>query len=86
MKERLDLKTVEGLVVTFVEPEGPAARAGVEVNDVILQVEGLAMDKIQFLVRVASLAEGQALSLKTQRGEEKRDISVVGEPLKRKSF
>jgi serine protease Do len=82
MKERLDLKTIDGLVVTFVEPEGPAARAGIEVNDVILQVDGLVVDKIPFLVRVASLAEGEALSLNVQTGEEKRTVSVIGEPLR----
>jgi serine protease Do len=85
-KERLGLGTIDGLVVVYLDQEGPAARAGIAVNDVILRVGGLTMDKIPFLKRVASLSEGEALSLTLQRGEEERAVSVVAEVLKRREL
>jgi serine protease Do len=86
-KERLNLRTIDGLVVTYVDPQGPASRAGIAENDVILQVDGQPMDKIPFLIRVASLSEGQSLlSLTLQRGAEQQTLSVVADVLKRREL
>lgn len=82
--ERLGLGTAEGLVVTHVDEGGAAAHAGIVVNDVILLVNGVAMDKIPFLVRVASLREGESLSLEVQTGEEKRTVPVIGGPMRQR--
>jgi serine protease Do len=82
LKGLLNLGTIDGLVVVHVDPQGPAARAGIAVNDVILRVDGLAMDKIPFLIRAATLSEGEPLSLTLQRGEEQQTLSVVADVLK----
>ena len=40
LSQRLELPAAAGVIVTFVHPEGPAAKAGLLIKDVILQADG----------------------------------------------
>lgn len=78
-------RDAEGLEVVYVEPEGPAAKAGVKVKDVILEVDGKVMDKMSFLKKVASLPKGSLLPLKLQRGDGTMTVQVTVENLQRRT-
>ncbi len=71
------LATSRGLVVVYVDPEGTGASGGLRVNDVILAVDGEALDKIPFLERIAGLPGGTSVSLTVQRGKERIVLPVM---------
>lgn len=69
-----------GLLVTRVEPGQPGDRAGVEVGDVILEVDGLAQRRTWDLLRAVGQApEGEKLPLGILRKGKRRTIHVVPE-------
>ena len=74
-----------GLEVVYVEPDGPAAKAGVKAKDFILLVDGEVPTKMEFLKKVASLPKGSLLSLKLQRGTEVLTVGVTVENLTRRT-
>lgn len=67
--------TPGGLRVVHVDPEGPAAKAGVQVGDLIREVDGKPMGKEDFLVKVATTAPGGFIALKIQRNAETLDLT-----------
>lgn len=81
LAESFGLARAEGALVSSVEPEGPAARAGIEVGDVILRVDGRSIGGSQELPRVvAELRPGRSYVLQISRGGVRRDVVVtVGE-------
>jgi len=75
-----------GLEVVHLDPGSPAAGAGITVGDVIVSVDGEPMEKVPFLVKVASSKPGTALTLKVRDEEGTRDVKVtVGTLLYRKT-
>lgn len=81
LAESFGLARAEGALVSSVEPEGPAARAGIEVGDVILGVDGRTITGSQELPRVvAELRPGRSYVLQISRSGVRRDVTVtVGE-------
>lgn len=80
-RERLGLDRDNGLVVLSVEPDAPAARAGVLVGDVVLAIDGQRLDSPE---QVADLlgtgAAGRTLALELVRGGTRTRAEVtVGE-------
>ena len=69
----------EGLLVEHVSKDGPAAKAGIEANDVLLAVDGMPLKEAGDLE--AALNEGKEISLKVLRGGKPLTISVT--PAKR---
>jgi S1-C subfamily serine protease len=67
----------EGLKIVYLDPGSPAVEAGLKHGDVILEVDGEVLEKVPFLVKVASLKEGTPLVLKVREGEETRDVTVT---------
>jgi len=66
-----------GVVVADVEPEGQAETAGLRVADVILTMNGRAMeDARQFNVSLYRPAIGETIALEVQRGSKKLRLSV----------
>ena len=73
----------EGVLIKDVAPESPAATSGIRVGDVVLAVDGHAVDDPDGLrFRIATLAPGAAAHLKVWRGGQSYDIvtTVVAPP------
>jgi serine protease Do len=66
-----------GVVLADVLPEGPAAKAGLKIGDLVLSLDGRPMENArQFEVNLYRRAVGDAVSLTTQRGAAKQTVSV----------
>jgi serine protease Do len=73
----LGLSTVKGAIVTEVRPETPAERAGVKQGDVILSVDGKAIDSSNSLRnQVSRLAPGTNVTLTLLREGHERNLKV----------
>jgi serine protease Do len=71
----LGLKNDNGVEITGVEENSPAAKAGLKINDVILEVNGKALDDMeQFIGSIMRAPAGAKLSLTVWRGGAKRTI------------
>ncbi|HEX4808012.1 MAG TPA: trypsin-like peptidase domain-containing protein [Bryobacteraceae bacterium] len=77
MAEGLGLETEHGVIVSDLDPNGPAAAAGVQQNDIILAADGRRLESVRQLeVNVYREGPGKKVTLHVQRGEEKIDIPV----------
>lgn len=66
-----------GVLVGDVAPNGPAAKAGVKVNDIIASLNGKPMENArQFDVNLYRYGMGQQVALAVQRGQDKLTIQV----------
>jgi len=84
-QEERKLETAEGFIVTYVEKDGPGDKAGIQKDDVIVEVDGERMGKREFLVKVASMTKGSLLPLQVRRGEETLTVQVTVDNLKRRA-
>jgi len=67
-----------GVLVSFVQPQGPAAQADVRVGDVVHEVNGQTVHNRHELLRViASRAVGEQLTLSLSRGAARQSVNVV---------
>jgi len=68
LSQRLDLSAAAGVIVTFVHPEGPAARAGLQTKDLILRADGEPItDGSVWSAWVSEQAPGTRIELSVQR-------------------
>jgi serine protease Do len=73
----LKLSAVRGVVVDDVEPDSPAAKAGVKEKDVILQYDGQPVEgSVQFRRLVRETPPGRTITLAISRGGSTQNISV----------
>lgn len=80
MAEGLSLETDHGVIVSDVEPEGAAARGGVQVDDIIVGLNGKSItDLHQLEANVFQMEPGTKVTLRVQRGADQMDIPVVTE-------
>jgi S1-C subfamily serine protease len=66
-----------GLIVTYVEPDGPADKAGLKRGDVLLEVEGeevAGIEEVQKILR--GLEPGEETSLLVLHGDDLREVEV----------
>jgi serine protease Do len=80
MASGLSLPRDFGVIVADVEPEGPADKAGVQVGDIILRLNGKRLENARQLeVNVYRYPKGEKVSLDVLRGSEtlKMDVPVV---------
>ena len=64
LADHLDLKPGEGVIVRSLVPDGPAAKAGITVNDVITRVAGQAVGSpLEITRQIASHQPGESLTL-----------------------
>ena len=78
LAEGFGLARAEGALVSTVEPDGPAARAGVEQGDVIVRFAGRAVANSTDLPRiVAASRPGERVELAVIRGGAERHLAVV---------
>ena len=73
----LGAKATTGALVTDVVPDGPAAKAGLQKEDVIVAMNGKEMDGRSLRLAVGSLAPGSTVQLKVLRGGAERQYSVT---------
>ncbi len=74
----LGLKDAKGVVVNGVEPNSPAARAGIERGDVIVGMNGQDVDSLSaFRLRVSQLPPGTPVRLRALRNNVQKDVTVT---------
>lgn len=66
-----------GVIVTQVDPDGPAAAAGIERGDLILGIDGQTLGSARELVQALAEAEGSEVTLSIRHGDETRDQVVA---------
>ena len=64
---QLDLKTASGVVVTRVEPTGPAAEAGLQRGDVILEVDRKPVKSIEDFEKLTAQSDSKQVLMRVQR-------------------
>jgi serine protease Do len=81
LADSLGLAKTDGAAVGTVEEDSPAAKAGVEVGDVILRIDGRTVESSSDLSRtVRAVRPGQKITLSIWRAGKMRDVVVtVGE-------
>jgi hypothetical protein len=68
LADHLNLKPGEGIIVRSLVPDGPAAKAGITVNDVITRVAGQAVGSpLEITRQIASHQPGESISLELIR-------------------
>lgn len=71
------LETADGALVSSVEKDGPAAKAGLEPGDVILKFNGQAIDRASDLPpMVAAMAPGTSAKLEVWRHKQLKSLTV----------
>jgi membrane-associated protease RseP (regulator of RpoE activity) len=79
LRSQLSLAAGEGLVVTNVEGDSPAAKAGVMVNDVLLTLDGKALTTIEALSEQLQTIAEKTVSLELLRRGKPATLSVTPE-------
>jgi len=78
LAQTFGIKTAQGVIVTGVLNNGPAANAGIRPGDVITQVDGQPIRTVsELLTRIAALAPGQPAPFVLQRRGQQVDTSVT---------
>jgi serine protease Do len=78
LADSFGLKAPEGALVSSVDPDGPAAKAGIVPGDVILQFNGKAINQSTTLPGiVAQLQPGSTATMQVWRDGSTRDVSVT---------
>jgi serine protease Do len=73
----LDLSREWGVVLSDVRPDGPGAKAGLEIGDVVVTLDGKPMENgRQFLVNLYSREVGETVRLEIERRSEKLNLEV----------
>ncbi|MFK7867256.1 MAG: DegQ family serine endoprotease [Alphaproteobacteria bacterium] len=74
----LGLAEAKGAIVGGVEPDGPADKAGLQISDIIIELDGKTVDSSRALSRmVADTAIGKQVAVTIIRRGEKMDIAVT---------
>jgi serine protease Do len=80
MASGLDLPAQHGVIVSDLEPGGPAEHAGIQIDDIILGLNGRRMaTKHQLEANVFRLTPGTKVMLRVQRGEDQMELPVITE-------
>jgi len=78
LASQLKLKNGEGLVVTYVGSDSPAAKAGIQKNDVLLELDGqMLVLPAQLRKLVQSRAEGDEVTLTILRSGQREQIKAT---------
>jgi serine protease Do len=72
LAKKLKLPRTDGLVITRVESGSPAAQAGLEPGDILLQVSNTAVGSVKaFAKEMGNIESGRVVMLLVQRGDRK---------------
>ncbi|HEU4559348.1 MAG TPA: PDZ domain-containing protein [Longimicrobium sp.] len=73
-------RTDHGLLVLQVAPQTPAARAGVQPGDVVVEANGTRVERVQDLRAAFTRADGQEVRLTLLRDGRRQQVSVRWDP------
>jgi serine protease DegQ len=74
----LALENVLGVPIRGIVRNSPAEHAGIQVRDVVLEIDGKpTRDRIALLARIAELAPGSVVSVKVWRERKLQDVDVT---------
>jgi Do/DeqQ family serine protease len=73
----LGVKTSKGARVSMIVPDGPAAKSGLQNDDVIVALNGKEIDGRSLRLAVGSMAPGTTVDLKVLRGSTERKYSIT---------
>ena len=77
MAEALGLTFDAGVILADVIPGGPAAKAGLEPGDIVLSLDGKAMENgRQFRINVYTRGAGEQVAIEVRRGERTMTVKV----------
>jgi serine protease Do len=79
----LGLPEEQGLIIGDVVPGGPAAKAGVEIRDILLQLDGTSVNSLpEYEAALYRAPHGSAVTLELRRGGQmlKLEVPVLEEP------
>lgn len=79
LRSQLNIPEEHGLVVTTVEPDGPASKAGVMVNDVLLKLDGKTLKTIEEVVTNLQQIEAKSVTLELIRRGKPATLTVTPE-------
>jgi serine protease Do len=86
LAESFGLKKLSGALVSSVEKDGPAAKAGLEPGDVILKVDGKEIaQSAELAARIADVKPGTTTTLEVWRKGSTQDVKVTVGELKDKT-
>src|SRR4051794_505585 len=78
LAEALGISDQAGVIVADVDPDGSAAKAGVKAGDLIVGVDGKAMENgRQLRVNLYSRAIGDTVNIETLRGSERQTVAIT---------
>jgi Do/DeqQ family serine protease len=78
LAQTFGIKTEQGVIITGVLNNGPAAAAGIRPGDVIVQVGDQPVRTVsELLTRIAALTPGQAVAFKMQRRSDQVEATVT---------
>jgi S1-C subfamily serine protease len=78
LAETFGVKATEGVIITGVLQDGPAAVGGIRPGDVIVQVAGKPVTNVAGLLSsVAALRPGEAAPFQVQRGNRMLDLELT---------
>lgn len=77
LAETFGVKATEGVIITGVLQDGPAAQAGMRPGDVIVRVDGKNVGNVsELLTAVAALKPGTAATFNVQRGDKMVELNI----------
>jgi serine protease Do len=80
MADGLSLQTNHGVIVSDLEPQGPADHAGIQVDDIIVGLNGRRMDSVhQLETSIFRLAPKTKVTIRVQRGDNQLDLPAITE-------
>ena len=80
MADGLKLETDHGVIISDLEPNGPAAHGGLQVDDIITAMNGTSITSLhQLEARVFRASPGVKMNVRVQRGTEQLDLPVITE-------
>jgi serine protease Do len=78
MAKQFDLPNGHGVVIANVEPDAPAAKAGLKVGDVITAINGNPIENVNaFRLEVAAFSPGTTIHLKVARSGQTLEVPVT---------
>ena len=78
LAETFGLKQTEGIIITGVLQNGPAAKAGLHPGDLLLRVAGQPAKSVgELLTQIAALAPGKSVKLEVVRRNQRMTLEVI---------